>query len=131
MAEVQSVGRQFFEAQDRTRGGPDEALCAIDYTADLNGMQFDLDGHRQFTAGLYAGFPNLRHVIESVQVGEAAERVRLRLLGTHEGEFLGIAPTGKQIDIAADVILMLRDGKVESLIGSFDQAGMMQQLGVG
>ena len=44
MAEQESIGRQFFEAQDRLRGGPDPALCTVDYTADVNGNhQWDAD----------------------------------------------------------------------------------------
>jgi predicted ester cyclase len=130
MSEASSIGRRFFEAQDRLRGGPDPELVTVDYTADLNGMHFDLAGHQEFAAGWYAGFPDTHHIIESVDIAPAAERVRFRLLGTHTGDFMGIPPTGKPVDVSADVIMTIEDGKVESVIGSFDQAGLMKQLGV-
>ena len=131
MTEATSIGRQFFEAQDRLRGGPDRELCAIDYTADLNGNHMDFQGHEQFAAAFYGAFPDLEHHIESVEHGNEAERVRFRVTGTHQGDFMGVPATGKAIDVSADVILMLVDGKVESIVGTFDQAGMMKQLGVG
>ena len=90
-----SIGRQFIEAQDRLRGGPDESLCAVDYTADMNGVHMDLETHRQFTAQLYEAFPDLQQIVDSVEVAPVAERLQLRLVGTHGGAFQGIAATGK------------------------------------
>jgi predicted ester cyclase len=50
--------------------------------------------------------------------------------GTHEGEFRGIAPTGKQITVTGIGIFRFSDGKVVESWDNFDQLGMMQQLGV-
>ncbi len=130
MTEAQSVARQFLEAQDRMRGGPDRDLCTVDYTADINGNHFDFDGHREFATAFYGAFPDLHHVVDRVDVAEAAERVRFRLVGTHQGEFMGIPATGKTLDISVDAIMTIEDGKVESLTGSFDQGDMMRQLGI-
>jgi predicted ester cyclase len=124
-----SIGKRFFEAQDRLRGGPDAALCTVDYTADINGNNWDLEGHQQFAAAFYAAFPDLRHEFDDIQVREGAERVRLRLVGTHSGDFMGMAASGKPIEIAVDAILILVDGRVESLVGAFDQGELMRQLG--
>jgi predicted ester cyclase len=129
VSEAASVGKKFFEAQDRLRGGPDEALCTIDYTAEINGNSLDLDGHRAFAAAFYGAFPDLRHEFDSVEVREGAERLRLRLLGTHEAEFMGIAATGRAIEVSIDAILLVEDGRVESLVGAFDQGDFMRQLG--
>ena len=130
MAEAQSVAKLFFGAQDRLRGGPDRDLCTVDYTADINGNHLDFEGHREFATAFYGAFPDLQHVIDQVDVAEAAERIRFRLVGTHQGEFMGIPATGKAIDISVDAIMTIEDGKVESLTGSFDQGDMMRQLGL-
>ncbi|MGE0059829.1 MAG: ester cyclase [Dehalococcoidia bacterium] len=130
MAEATSVGRQFFEAQDRLRGGPDPVLCAVDYTADVNGNHLDLEAHQAMAAAFYAGFPDLHHIVENVQTAEAAERVRVRAVGTHQQDFMGLPATGKPIDVSIDAIMMIEDGKVESLVIAFDQVGMLRQLGV-
>jgi predicted ester cyclase len=130
MAESNSIGRQFFEAQDRLRGGPDPALCAVDYTADVNGNHLDLAAHQQMSAMFYTAFPDLRHVVDSVQVAESAERVKARAIGTHRGEFMGIAATGNTIEVGIDGIMTIEAGKVESLTIAFDQVGLLRQLGV-
>jgi predicted ester cyclase len=43
---------------------------------------------------------------------------------------MGIAATGRSIDIGAIAILDVADGRVVELRGQFDQLGMMRQLGV-
>jgi predicted ester cyclase len=131
MSETSSVGRRFFEAQDRLRGGPDDALCTPDYTATIEGFPpMDLDGHKQFAAAFYVAFPDVRHEFDSIEPVDGGERVRFRLVGNHTGDFMGIPPTGKPIDVAADVRLQVQDGKVKAVQGAFDQAGLMRQLGV-
>lgn len=129
MADTESIGRQFFEAQDRLRGGPDPALCTVDYTADINGNHLDLEAHQQMAAAFYAAFPDLQHIVDDVQSADVAERVRVRAVGTHQQDFMGIPATGKSIDVGIDAIMMIEGGKVESLVVAFDQVGMLKQLG--
>jgi predicted ester cyclase len=50
--------------------------------------------------------------------------------GTHEGELMGIAPTGKRIDVTAVGIWRVSEGKIAEAWLVFDALGMMQQLGV-
>jgi predicted ester cyclase len=130
VAEQESIARKFFEAQDRLRGGPEADLCTIDYTADVNGNHLDLAAHQGMAAMFYAAFPDLHHIVEAVQVVPGAERARVRAVGTHQSEFMGIPATGKAIDIGIDAIMTIEDGRVESLTVAFDQIGMMKQLGV-
>jgi len=54
---------------------------------------------------------------------------RLRISGTHQGEFLGIAPTGKQVTFTGIDILRIAEGKVMEHWGNVDELGMLQQLG--
>jgi predicted ester cyclase len=52
------------------------------------------------------------------------------MTGTHTGEFNGIAPTGKRVEIQFVDILRLRDGQIIEHWLSMDQLSFMQQLGV-
>jgi predicted ester cyclase len=54
---------------------------------------------------------------------------RLRISGTHQGEFLGIAPIGNQVTVTGIDILGIAEGKVVEHWGNFDDLGMLQQLG--
>ena len=49
---------------------------------------------------------------------------------THNGEFMGIPATGKQVTIAEIHIVRIVNGKAVEHWGQADQLGMMQQLGV-
>ncbi len=50
--------------------------------------------------------------------------------GTHKGEFQGIAPTGKKVEITVSVMGRFANGKfVESWV-NMDALGMMVQLGI-
>src|SRR5262245_16064584 len=125
------LGRRFFEAQDRRRGGPDPALCAPDYQAVIGGNPpMDRDGHEQFALGFYAAFPDASHQVTHVVNGEGSVAVRFTIAGTHTGSFFGIPPTGKSISVSANILMETKDGRVRRLYGIFDEAGLLRQLGV-
>lgn len=125
------VGRRFFDAQDRLRGGPDPGLCAPGYLARLAGYPpMTLEEHQGFAAAFYAGFPDLSHnVEETVSAGDTVV-VRFTLRGTQQGAFFGIPPTHRPIEIGAIAMLTLVGGLVQQVRAQFDQLGMMRQLGV-
>ncbi|MDP8951660.1 MAG: ester cyclase, partial [Actinomycetota bacterium] len=55
--------------------------------------------------------------------------LRFTFRGTHQGEFMGNAPTGKRVTMAGIDIFRIADGKIVELWGQEDVLGMMQQLG--
>lgn len=124
------LGRKFFAEQDRLRGGPSPELCAPDYTARLgSNPPLDRAGHEGFARAFYAGFEDIRHLVEQVIADESTVVVRFILKGTHTGSFFGIPPSNRTISIPAHVILRVRHGKVTELLGVFDEAGMLRQIG--
>jgi predicted ester cyclase len=56
--------------------------------------------------------------------------VRYTGRGTHQGDFMGIAPTGTHVTASAMVIFRLEDSKVVEDWLCVDLLGMLQQLGV-
>ena len=50
--------------------------------------------------------------------------------GTHQGELMGISPTGKSLNITATEIFRFNDGKIAEQWVSVDNLGMLRQLGV-
>ena len=49
--------------------------------------------------------------------------------GTHEGEFMGIPPTGRRVSIGLIDIVRISEGRVVEHWSMGDNLGMMQQLG--
>jgi steroid delta-isomerase-like uncharacterized protein len=79
-----------------------------------------------------AAFPDISYKLESV-VGSGNEAVcRVRMSGTHKGEFMGIPATGKPIDIQViDWVRISDAGKVVEHWGAMQESELMTQLGVG
>ena len=85
---------------------------------------------RFFVTTMREAFPDLTTTIEDIIVEDNKAVSRLRFSVTHRGEFGGIPPTGKKIDVQAIDIVAYRDGKLIEHWGVTDQMAMMQQLGV-
>jgi predicted ester cyclase len=51
-------------------------------------------------------------------------------IGTHEGELLGVPPTGRRVTIRVMDCVRYRDGKLTEHWNIVDVAGLMAQLGV-
>ncbi|MFF3452987.1 ester cyclase [Streptomyces sp. NPDC002730] len=49
--------------------------------------------------------------------------------GTHKGDFLGIAPTGKQCTMTGTTVFRFQDGKIQEGWWHYDVMSLMRQLG--
>ena len=98
-----------------------------------NGEEYSASEHGFSDQGLrneFEAFPDIRYEIADM-IAEG-DKVVLRLVepATHTGgEWLGIAPSGKQITLRSTVILRIKDGKVVEEWDAYDMLGTMQQLG--
>ena len=50
--------------------------------------------------------------------------------GTHDGNFMGVAPTGKEVVVAGVAMYRIADEKIEEVWLSWDVFGLFKQLGV-
>jgi steroid delta-isomerase-like uncharacterized protein len=79
-----------------------------------------------------AAFPNLAMTPEDIVDGGDKVVARVRLTGTHEGEFMGLAATGNAVDVQLiDIMRFGDDGLVHEHWGVLDTMTMMRQLGAG
>ena len=88
-------------------------------------------GVKDVMAAIRAGFPD--HDAEIVHmIGEDDLVATYKTFtGTHDGEFLGIPPTGRAATIRVMDFVRYRDGKIVEHCNVVDVAGLMAQLGVG
>ena len=76
-----------------------------------------------------SAFPDLRVTLED-DIAEGNKVVsRWRAQGTHQGELMGIAPTGNQMAITGITIDRIEEGKIVEEWENWDALGMMQQIG--
>jgi steroid delta-isomerase-like uncharacterized protein len=86
-------------------------------------------GFREFVTMYRTAFPDLRITVDE-QIGEGDVVVnRWTATGTHEGDLMGIAATGKQATTAGVNINRISGGKLVQGWGLFDQLGLLQQIG--
>ena len=109
-----------------------DELVAEDYT-NHNPIVPDAppgpDGFKQNVAALLTAFPDIDWTIEDV-IAEGDKVVfRVDGKGTHEGELMGIEPTGREITLSGIVIFRIHDGQVVERWAQFDTIGMLRQLG--
>jgi steroid delta-isomerase-like uncharacterized protein len=87
------------------------------------------EGVKEFISSYRAAFPDARITVEE-QVAEGdLVATRWSGRGTHEGELMGIQPTGKQVTVSGLTISRLKGGKIVEEFQNWDNFGMMQQLG--
>ena len=109
-----------------------DEFVAADYVdhAALPGQAPGLEGAKRKWAMYLAGIPDLRVTIEELVAEGDRVAVRRSYGGTHQGELLGIPPTGKQVQISGISIFRLAEGKIAEHWEQLDRLALMQQLGV-
>jgi predicted ester cyclase len=70
-----------------------------------------------------------REVIETIVTPTRFITI-MNLSGTHTGDFLGHAATGKRFTVRNVQVAGFRDGKMSDRWGSTDELGILQQLGL-
>jgi len=95
-------------------------------TASLPGIE----GTKVFFSMMFVAFPDMHFTIR-LQLAEGDQVMTYKTFhGTHQGNFLGIPPTGKQVAVDAIDIVTVKDGKITEHWTVSDMLGMLQQLGV-
>ena len=77
-----------------------------------NGAVVGPAGPKRNIRNRLVGFPNLISTAEQLITVEDRAILRLRWTGTHTGPYLGVAPTGKHVDVRGMTIWRFADGKV-------------------
>jgi predicted ester cyclase len=88
------------------------------------------EGFKQYVTMVRTAFPDLHFTIEDTVAEGDKVAYRYTWRGTHKGEMMGIAPTGKQVTATGMSIVYFVGGKGGDAWVSGDNLSMMQQLGV-
>jgi predicted ester cyclase len=87
------------------------------------------DGQKQLLIKFRAAFPDIQLTIEEIVAEGDRLAFRSTMRGSHQGEFLGIAPTGKEVTVGLVDVLHIEDGKFVEQWGGPDLLDLVQQLG--
>ncbi len=88
-----------------------------------------IEGLTQFVSMMRSALPDLRITIEDDMAEEDKAVTRWIAQGTHQGELMGIAPTGKQVTMTGITIHRIEEDKIVEEWSNWDALGLMQQIG--
>jgi len=88
------------------------------------------EGFKAFFTELTTAFPDAHIEPAHMVVDDEHIAIAYTLTGTHEGDFNGVAPTGKAIEVRGVQIGRFEDAKIVERWGSSDELGILKQLGV-
>lgn len=75
-------------------------------------------------------FTDLSATVEDIVAEADTVVMRVTLRGTHEGEFMGVEPTGKTVEMQNIVFTRIDDGRIVERWMQPDILGLGQQLGM-
>ena len=92
--------------------------------------EYRCGGARRIWEWILCVFPDHRFEVEDASAEGQTVALRGTMAATHEGELMGIEPTGKRVTVQQLHWFRVIDGKVAEHWAVRDDLGMMQQLGV-
>jgi len=133
MASAADIHREFADAFNRRDFEKIRSLFHPQYSY-TGGDGQEMTGGPDVGIGvtqMYASaFPDARLEVKRVYVQGDTAIGEMAYSGTHKGELMGIAPTGKRVQGPICNVIEVRDGKIYREREYFDMMHMMVQLGV-
>ena len=127
---VELVKRFFEEVWNKGNLGLVDEFLAPDFV-DYNRPPGTPDGREGYTAGvnmIRTAFPDFHFTLDQILAEDNRVAVRLTGCGTHKGDFLGISPTGKQVELGSMTFIHIKNGKLAERWGISDIPRVIQQL---
>jgi predicted ester cyclase len=87
------------------------------------------EGVKSLFAMYHSAFSNLETTIEDLIAEGDKVVARVRMKGTHTGDFWGVPPTGRWVNLTAIYIVRIADGKIVEHWGEEDGMKVFKQLG--
>jgi steroid delta-isomerase-like uncharacterized protein len=98
---------------------------------EVNGVSSDGEhAVRELLQGLMGGFPDLHAEIISMRHADDAVVVEGRFTATHDGEWAGIPPTGRAIDLSGAAIFEFDEDRLLCEKVYMDMGTLLTQIGV-
>lgn len=123
---------KFYEAFDRQDIEQGRKLMSADIVSqglDANPLK-GYDAVMQYGAMMFTAFPDGRHILSEVIAENDKVVTRGIFSGTHQGELMGIPPTGKQVTFSVVHIDRVVNGEIVEHWGQGDTLALMRQLGI-
>ncbi|OVE85208.1 ester cyclase [Natronolimnobius baerhuensis] len=88
------------------------------------------DEYRAYVEAYREAFPDVEYEVEHVLAEDDTVALRYTAHGTHDGEFMGLEPTGDQVSVSGMEMYRIEDEQIAEMWTSYDALGLFQELGV-
>ena len=88
-----------------------------------------VEAARQEAADFREGFPDVVSTIEDLIAEGDKVVARWRARATHQGEYMGIPPTGKEVEFTGISVYRIEGDKIAESWTIEDELGLMRQIG--
>jgi predicted ester cyclase len=88
------------------------------------------EGFEAFYSAIRSAVPDARYEVDDLISENDKVVVRWRLLGTHQGDFRGIAPTGRAIALKGIAIYRVDGGKLMERWVVTDLHGLLEEIAI-
>ena len=112
LEENEAIFRKFVEAYNNHNLDLLDDLVASDYVDPDYPQLKGLEGLKQMMSMAFMAFPDYHETIEDIIAEGDKVWILLRYTGTHKGEFMGLAPTGKKLTSLAVDMYRFENGKI-------------------
>jgi steroid delta-isomerase-like uncharacterized protein len=109
-----------------------DEICSpeYEYYFPSNSEPLNKEQHKEFWKAVNQAFPDLKHKIREIYAVDNMVVARATVSGTHSGDFLGLPPTAKSVEIGQIFICRFEDSKIVEFREEADLLGLYQQLGM-
>jgi steroid delta-isomerase-like uncharacterized protein len=132
MASTEATAREYLDAFNRRDWDSMRKLFLPEYTYTggdgevQKGPEAGLAVAQMFAAAM----SDAKISIQTVHTSGDTAVVEFIGSGTHDGDFQGIAPSGRKVTMPVCMVVEVRDGKIRCEREYMDMMHMMQQIGV-
>ena len=102
----------------------------LDVYDELLAPSLDIAGEKEWARSMYAALGNIQLTILGLLAEGDQVAVHWQFTATHQGNFLGVAATGKPVTYQGIALLRIVDGKIVDDIAYWDNLSILRQLGV-
>jgi steroid delta-isomerase-like uncharacterized protein len=89
-----------------------------------------IEGTKNYYGNFLTGFSDAEFTFVDI-FGQGDKLVKhWNFKGTHDGDFFGIPPTGKSLNLYGTTLILMEDGKIKQEQDFFDNLDMLTQLGL-
>ena len=127
--DVEQLMRDYFAVRHGDRSKLDVLSESFTFThplGEIHGPDGLLEAQRENEEAM----PDISFEVDELLVGDDVAMWEWTMTGTHEGEWQGIPPTGREIEVRGMSITEIADGEVQANRAYFDSQAFLSQLGV-